>query len=123
MATNQPSAPSALQGPSSIPAICFAVNHQQSAATAKRSATSPARARVAANAGARPRRLPRPCSCVAIMPSGGHGHQLEVPSWRMAYASILERFASDLAHQFAGGRLDVAPLKDTSSLLQRATNG
>src|SRR3954447_13840754 len=51
---NQPSAPSPLHGPSSMPLICRAVHHQPTAARAKRTATSPRRTRTAANAGARP---------------------------------------------------------------------
>ena len=52
---NQPSAPSAVPGPSSIPAMRSAVDHQATAASANSRAISPRRARAAANAGARPR--------------------------------------------------------------------
>src|SRR3954453_17274357 len=52
---NQPSAPSAVPGPSSIPAIRSAVDHHATAASANSSAIRPSRARAAANAGPRPR--------------------------------------------------------------------
>src|SRR3954447_3527993 len=45
---NQPSAPSADHGPSSMPSIRSAVHHQPTAASAKSSATSPSRERTAA---------------------------------------------------------------------------
>src|SRR3954452_11344166 len=52
---NQPSAPSAVPGPSSIPAMRSAVDHHAIAASPNSSAISQSRARAAANAGARPR--------------------------------------------------------------------
>ena len=55
MPRNQPSVPSAVPGPSSIPAMRSAVDHQATAASANSRAISPRRARAAANAGARPR--------------------------------------------------------------------
>src|SRR3954451_13596972 len=48
---NQPSAPSAVPGPSSMPAIRSAVDHHATAASANSSATSPRRARAAADGG------------------------------------------------------------------------
>src|SRR4051812_9316889 len=52
---NQPSAPSAVPGPASIPLMRWAVDHHATTASAKSSAIRPRRARVAASAGARPR--------------------------------------------------------------------
>src|SRR5689334_3104239 len=51
---NHPNAPSAVQGPSSMPCIRATVDHQPMPASARSSATSPSRARTAAAAGARP---------------------------------------------------------------------
>src|SRR4051812_37899994 len=51
---NQPRAPSAVHGPSSIPLISRTVHHQPTAASAKSSTTRPSRTRTAAKAGARP---------------------------------------------------------------------
>src|SRR4051812_27318472 len=48
MPRNHASPPSAVQGPSSMPRISCAVHAQPTAATAKRAATKPSRARVAA---------------------------------------------------------------------------
>src|SRR5262245_57882785 len=72
MPTNQPSAPRAVQGPSSMPCIRFAVHHQPTAASAKSSATSPIRTRTAANAGARLPRGKRSWA-LTITCSGGPG--------------------------------------------------
>src|SRR5207247_166599 len=51
---NQASVPRSVHGPPSMPRIRSTVHHQPTAARAKRSATSPSRARAAANAGASP---------------------------------------------------------------------
>src|SRR5262245_64075835 len=52
--TNQPSVPSAVPGPASIPRMRSTVDHQASPASANRRVTSSSLARAAANAGARP---------------------------------------------------------------------
>src|SRR4051794_30249284 len=51
---NQPSAPSAVHGPASMPPISRTVHHQPAAARANSSATRPSRTRTAAKAGASP---------------------------------------------------------------------
>src|SRR4051794_35373776 len=61
---NQLSAPSAVPGPSSIPAMRSAVDHHATAASAKSSAIRPSRARAAAKAGARPPRSATPPAAV-----------------------------------------------------------
>src|SRR5215210_7544724 len=66
---NQPSAPSCVPGPSSIPAMRSAVDHHATAASASRRAISPSRARAAANAGARPRPPARPASAARGEPA------------------------------------------------------
>src|SRR5436190_9304519 len=69
---NQPSEPSPVQGPSSMPCIWSIVHHQPSAASPKRSAISPSRVRAAANAGPRPGAGATFCA-VASTASGGPG--------------------------------------------------
>src|SRR4051812_46599756 len=70
---NHPIVPRPVHGPSSIPRIRSAVHHQLTAASANSSATSPTRARVAANAGAiAVPRLGRSRAC-ATATSGGPG--------------------------------------------------
>ena len=51
---NQPNVPRAVHGPSSMPRIWSMVHHQPTAASAKRTSTSPRRTRTAAYAGRRP---------------------------------------------------------------------
>src|SRR5437762_1591149 len=53
-ARNQPTVPSPVHGPLSIPCIWLNVHHQPMPARAKSRAIRPSRARAAANAGARP---------------------------------------------------------------------
>src|SRR6476661_5386747 len=69
---NQPAVPSPVQGPLSIPRIWFAVHHQPTPAMTNSSATSPSRARAAANAGPRPAPETR-SGAETIMPSGCPG--------------------------------------------------
>src|SRR4051812_41552531 len=61
---NQPSAPSAVPGPSSIPAMRSAVDHHATAASANSSPIRPRRARAAANAAASPPRSATPPSAL-----------------------------------------------------------
>src|SRR3954451_17171775 len=70
---NQPSAPSAVPGPSSIPLIRSAVDHQATAPRANRRATSPSRARTAPNAAARPSRSFTADATPTALISGGPG--------------------------------------------------
>src|SRR3954469_2150402 len=73
---NQPTAPSAVPGPSSIPLIRSAVDHHATAASPNSATISPRRARAAAKAGARPARpsASRSGACAgtaAVLNSGG----------------------------------------------------
>src|SRR4051794_5106292 len=67
---NHPKAPRAVQGPLSMPRISPTVHHQPSAASAKREATIPRWARVAAYAG---RRLEPVTDPAWVMVSSGPG--------------------------------------------------
>src|SRR5436190_9088183 len=67
---NQPKAPTAVQGPLSMPRISPTVHHQPMAARARSTATIPMWARVAAYAGRRPESVTDPAS---VMTSSGPG--------------------------------------------------
>src|SRR2546423_7777249 len=73
MPRNQPSVPRPVQEPSSMPRIWSTDHHHPIPATTKSKATSPSRARAAANAGARPPRWGMRSCAEAIKRSGGPG--------------------------------------------------
>src|SRR3954451_19145012 len=95
---NQPRAPSAVPGPSSIPAMRSAVDHHATAASANSSAISPSRARAAAKAGASPR--PRMTSPAALT-SGGPG---EVRRGERRLALVLDPERADAGARGARDR-------------------
>src|SRR3954451_15452644 len=68
---NQPSAPSPVHGPPSIPPICRAVHHQPAPASAKSSAINPSCVRAAARACPRPSARPTSASSRAASNSSG----------------------------------------------------
>src|ERR1700736_3511506 len=70
---NQLKEPRPVHGPLSIPRICSPVHNQPIAATVKRSATRPIRARTADNAGASPPPGGRPVCAEALTASSGPG--------------------------------------------------
>src|SRR5215207_699387 len=70
---NQPSVPSPVHGPLSMPRIRSPVDHQPMPASAKSAATSASRARTATNAGARPAPPRARCCAEAITGSSGPG--------------------------------------------------
>src|SRR3954466_15279794 len=88
---NQPAVPSAAQGPASIPAISPATHHQPSPASPKSTATSPSRARAAANAGSSPG-SPAVRSEMAITSSGCPG---EVGRRQPGLALVLDAEPAD----------------------------
>src|SRR3954451_9141331 len=71
--TNQPSVPSPVQDPSSMPLICSLVHHQLSTASASNRAMRPRRARTDASRGARAAVAGARSGVAAIIPSGGPG--------------------------------------------------
>src|SRR4051812_48643816 len=71
--TNQPSVPSPVQDPSSMPLICSLVHHQLRMASTSNRPMSPRRARAVASRGARPAVAEARCGVAAIIASGGPG--------------------------------------------------
>src|SRR4051812_44944817 len=69
--TNQPSVPSPVQDPSSMPLICSLVHHQLRRASASKRTMRPRRARAEVSRGARPALAEARCGVAAIIPSGG----------------------------------------------------
>src|SRR3954469_18562986 len=86
---NQPSAPSAVPGPASIPAMRSAVDHHAAAASANSATINPSRARTAAKAGPRP-------GCVAGEPAVTSGRPREARGGERRLALVLDAERADV---------------------------
>src|SRR3954454_24883871 len=88
---NQPSAPRAVPGPASIPAMRSAVDHQATAASANSRAIRPSRARAASNAGPSPGRTTRVSGAELLAPTSRRPGEVRRRERRLALVLDPER--------------------------------
>ena len=116
---NQPSAPSAVPGPSSIPAMRSAVDHHATAASANSSAIRPRRARAAAK---RRRQAASARSAVALTQAAQAKRDVEnpdLPSYSTPNALMLERVALAIVSSEPAGMEDAGQPRRLARLRRR----